>query len=59
VKQAASYTPRWATARTSRPSELFYQVTLRGMSWAVGNIDAETKPNLTEACPGVENVRAG
>jgi type 1 glutamine amidotransferase len=38
---------------------LFQQVILAGMSWAVGNVEGETKPNLTEACPGVENVRPG
>ena len=38
---------------------LFHQVTLGGMSWAAGNVDAETKPNLREACPDVEKVRNG
>jgi uncharacterized protein len=38
---------------------LFHQVILGGMAWAAGNVDAEVKPNLTEACPGVGNVRAG
>jgi type 1 glutamine amidotransferase len=36
---------------------LFQQVFLAGLSWAAGNIQAETRPNLMEACPGVENVR--
>jgi type 1 glutamine amidotransferase len=36
---------------------LFQQVLLGGLSWAAGNIEAEVKPNLMEACPGVENVR--
>jgi uncharacterized protein len=40
-------------------SLLFQQITLGGMAWAAGNVEAEVKPNLTEACPGVENVRAG
>jgi type 1 glutamine amidotransferase len=38
---------------------LFQQVILGGMAWAVGNVEAEVKPNLTEACPGVEKVRPG
>ena len=38
---------------------LFHQVTLGGLSWAAGNVQAETPANLTEACPGVENVRKG
>jgi hypothetical protein len=38
---------------------LFEQVILTRMSWAVANVEGETKPNLTEACPGVENVRPG
>jgi type 1 glutamine amidotransferase len=36
---------------------LFQQIILGGMAWAVGNVEAEVKPNLMEACPGVENVR--
>jgi type 1 glutamine amidotransferase len=36
---------------------LFQQVLLGGLSWAAGNVEAEIKPNLMEACPGVENVR--
>jgi type 1 glutamine amidotransferase len=36
---------------------LFHQILLGGMSWAAGNVEAEFKPNLMEACPGVEKVR--
>jgi type 1 glutamine amidotransferase len=38
-------------------SDLFHKIILGGLSWAAGNVEAETKPNLMEACPGVENVR--
>ena len=38
---------------------LFHQVILGGLSWAAGNVQAEAPANLTEACPGVENVRKG
>jgi hypothetical protein len=40
-------------------SLLFHQILLGGLSWAAGNVEAQVKPNLTETCPGVENVRAG
>ena len=36
---------------------LFQQVALAGLAWAAGNVQAEVKPNLMEACPGVEKVR--
>ena len=38
---------------------LFQQIALGGLSWAAGNVQAEVKPNLMEACPGVEHVRPG
>lgn len=38
-------------------SDLFHKIILGGLSWAARNVEAETKPNLMEACPGVENVR--
>jgi type 1 glutamine amidotransferase len=36
---------------------LFQNVVLGGLAWAAGNVQAEVKPNLMEACPGVEKVR--
>ena len=36
---------------------VFQQVLLGGLSWAAGNVEADVKPNLMEACPGVEHVR--
>jgi type 1 glutamine amidotransferase len=36
---------------------MFQQILLGGLSWAAGNIQAEVKPNLKEACPDVEHVR--
>ncbi len=36
---------------------LFHQVILGGLAWAAGNVEAEVKPNLKEACPEVEKVR--
>ncbi len=38
---------------------LFQQIALGGLAWAAGNVQAEVKPNLTDACPGVEHVRPG
>ena len=38
---------------------LFQDVVLGGLAWAAGNVEAEVKPNLMEACPGVEKVRPG
>ena len=40
-------------------SDVFHQVVLGGLSWALRRVDAEVKPNLMEACPGVEKVRPG
>jgi type 1 glutamine amidotransferase len=37
---------------------LFHRIALAGMNWAAGNVEAEFKPNLEQACPGVEHVRA-
>jgi type 1 glutamine amidotransferase len=39
-------------------NETFQSVILGGLSWALGRVDAEVKPNLREACPDVEKVRA-
>ena len=36
---------------------LFHQIILGGLAWAAGNVQAEAKPNLKEACPDVEKVR--
>jgi hypothetical protein len=36
---------------------LFHQVILGGLAWAAGNVEADVKPNLKEACPEVEKVR--
>jgi type 1 glutamine amidotransferase len=38
-------------------SDTFQQVLLGGLSWALGNVQAEVKSNLREACPDVEKVR--
>lgn len=38
---------------------LFQDIALAGLAWAAGNVEAEVKPNLMEACPGVEHVRPG
>jgi type 1 glutamine amidotransferase len=32
-------------------SDIFHQVLLGGMAWAVGNVDADVKPNLEQAAP--------
>ena len=36
---------------------LFHQVILGGLAWAAGNVEADVKPNLKEACPEAEKVR--
>ena len=36
---------------------LFQKIALGGMSWALGDADADVKPNLKQACPDAENVR--
>ncbi len=38
-------------------NETFHKVLLGGLSWALGNVQADPKPNLQEACPRVEKVR--
>ena len=38
-------------------SDVFHQVVLGGLSWALGNVQVDVKPNLREACPDVEKVR--
>jgi type 1 glutamine amidotransferase len=38
-------------------SDEFKQVVLGGLSWALGHVQADVKPNLREACPEVEKVR--
>ena len=38
---------------------VFHKVVLGGLNWAAGNVQAEVKPNLKEACPDVEKVRQG
>ena len=35
---------------------LFQQIVLGGLGWAAGNVDAEVRPNLKDACPDVEHV---
>jgi type 1 glutamine amidotransferase len=35
---------------------LFHQVILGGLAWAAGNVEADVKPNLKEACPNAEKV---
>jgi type 1 glutamine amidotransferase len=40
-------------------SDVFHQVVLGGLSWALGNVQAEIKSNLRQACPEVEKVRPG
>lgn len=36
---------------------LFHEIILGGLAWAAGNLEAEVKPNLKQACPEVEKVR--
>jgi len=38
-------------------SDVFHQVVLGGLSWAMGNVQVDIKSNLREACPEVEKVR--
>jgi type 1 glutamine amidotransferase len=36
---------------------LFQKIVLGGMSWALGDAEANAEPNLKQACPDAENVR--
>lgn len=40
-------------------NEIYHKILLGGLSWIVGNAEAEIKPNLKEACPEVQKVREG